>query len=110
MKQTIRSLLIYLLGGVILTLVLTGLSLLFWPYHPSWNCFGVGILYLVVGFSLTDSQSLASKPCMLQRNVDLDSRVKELVDNGKRFEGNQVRIVASYAFGALFLFTSYCWS
>ncbi len=110
MKRTILSLLAYLSGGVALTLVMTGLSLLFVPYHPSLNCFIVGILYLVVGFSLTDSQSLASKPCMLQRNVDLDSRVKELVDNGERFEGNRVRIAASYVFGALFLLTAYGWS
>lgn len=101
------SLLAYLSGGLALALILTGLSELIWHYHWTFNWGLVGLLYCVIGFSLTDNQSLASKPCMLQRNVDLDSRVQELLANGERFEGNRMRIVASYVYGGLFLLAAY---
>ncbi len=107
MKRLILPLLAYLLGGLGLVLVLTALSAWVWHYHWTFNWGLVGLVYCVIGLSLTDSQSLASKPCMLQRNVDLESRVQELLINGERFEGNRVRIVASYVYGGLFLLAAY---
>lgn len=107
MKSLLLSLLVYLLGGLALTFIITALSSWIWRYPWTFNWGLVGLAYWVVGFSLTDSQSLASKPCMLQRNIDLDARVQELLDNGKRFEGNRARILASYAYGALFMTVAY---
>lgn len=111
MNRTLRSSLIYLAGGLVLALLLTVVSelVLARPYHASANWFIVGLLYMLVGCSLSDSQSLASKSCMYQRNVAFETRWKEWMEAGERFEGNRPRIATSYAFGIAFILVAYVW-